>query len=640
MNSRAGIPSRRAAIWTLALLLVAAPIPVTHAICDLPPPPAPDPEPPPPPPPPPPTGWPDADPPTTPPDAPPTPGGPTTPPTGPAAPPTTGRPDRGRARTGNRSAATDYSASWHIWWELNREYWLGLRQTIRRRDVTSGNADHEAAVAEIEARRAAVREGLREVAGSPRVPDDIRAAALRSLGRAGTEEDVALFLRVLRDKNAPRVVQQGAAIGLACLPPVTTPERREQIRALFSEVLANAGALSGRTRNVAIETLGIRVRYDAMLGAQLAEACAKGARTMDEGAALLYACGLARDPQLVPVLLDAARTGKLGREKIQDIARSHAVLGLSLAGDGVATETIAKILRSRRTEVHTRRSAALALGLLLRSDTLDERHRDMAREALLTALDKDRDPLVHCYCVAGMGTAREPFGIAQLRAAVDKKGDPVIKPYAAIALGLAVPRLEGTEAARVQRFLFEELGKARDIQLARALSVAVGMSGATDAREELFRRLEAKRLNAEVRGPAIQGLGLLRQPHPKIETTLLAALDEGSDEVVEDASLALGLLGGRTTARLLVEKLVGTRSESVQTHMVAALSHLGSTVALEPLLAVMKNGAVKHTVRASAASALGILADPREGTDPLFEIDAHTNPYALTSASREVVLVY
>ena len=73
--------------------------------------------------------------------------------------------------------------------------------------------------------------------------------------------------------------------------------------------------------------------------------------------------------------------------------------------------------------------------------------------------------------------------------------------------------------------------------------------------------------------------------------------------------------------------------------MVAALSHLGSTVAIDPLVDVLQNSSLKHTMRESAASALGILVDTREH-DPLFELDAHTNPYCLTTAGRALVLVY
>ena len=92
-------------------------------------------------------------------------------------------------------------------------------------------------------------------------------------------------------------------------------------------------------------------------------------------------------------------------------------------------------------------------------------------------------------------------------------------------------------------------------------------------------------------------------------------------------------------ARMLVDKLVKTKSQSVQVHMVAALSHLGSHAAVDPLLKVLLDKRGKHTMRESAAAALGILVDDR-AHDPLFEIDAHTNPYGLTIAGRALVVVY
>ena len=195
------------------------------------------------------------------------------------------------------------------------------------------------------------------------------------------------------------------------------------------------------------------------------------------------------------------------------------------------------------------------------------------------------------------------------------------------------------EADGLRTFLVERLRRSKDIERTAALSIAVGISGAKDARDHLFQCLARKRLTVGVRAPAIQGLGLLRQPTAEIEKTLMLALDDRSATIVEDASLALGFLGRRATAKLLVDKLVETKSASVQIHMVAALSHLGSTAAIDPLLDVLSDGSRKHTMRESAAAALGILVDDR-AHDPLFEIDAFTNPYGLTVAGRALVLVY
>ena len=276
---------------------------------------------------------------------------------------------------------------------------------------------------------------------------------------------------------------------------------------------------------------------------------------------------------------------------------------------------------------------------MLRGDSLSDEARISARTALEHGLAKGRDPLVRGFCAVAMGAALEPFGLERLKAAVDDSGLGIARSFAALGLGLAAWRLDGRDPDGIRPLLAERLTSERDTQLVAALSIAAGLAGSEESREALFARLESKRIDPAVRGPAIQALGLLRKRTPRIEKTLIRALDEGPDEVVEDAALALGMLGTRSTALVLVDKLSRTRSESVQAHMVAALAHLGATTAVDPLLELVEDGSLKPTIRRAAIIALGILLDDRE-TDILFEIDAHTNPYALTPASRALVLPY
>ena len=603
------------------LLILALQLPVAHAICDLPPPivkieiaPTPG----------------DPAPPITP-DAGPT--GPTTPREG-ARPTTPGANPRGGA-TRSRPSAPNYAGSWEIWWELNREHLLGLRQTLKRNEAVTGERAGPELMA---AHRARVRVALRKIA-SGTADDRLRAAALCALGRAGEDADARLFLGILRARGQRAVVREAAAMGLGCLPRIDDSAVRNEVRAFFRGLLEGRGPLTGRTRMLAIMATSLRGREDSVITMTLAARCNKGFKSANEAAAILYACGLAGDRELVPAVTTAARTGKLGKRRLHDAARSHAVLALGMIGEPSAVKTLDEILRSRSAQVHTRRSAALAFGLLLRSDRLDADQVLKARRALMRAFDKERDPLVQGFCAVSMGNAREPFGMDVLQSAVDRSGNAVVRPYAALALGLAARRLDGKKARKVRNFLLREFPKARDVELAGALSIALGLSRAKEAKERLFERLEWKRLKAAVRAPAIQGLGLLGETSPRIERTLIEALEDGTHRVEEDAALALGMLGRRSAARILVDKLVRTRSEPVQAHMVAALSHLGGTAAIEPLLAVLADASNKHTIRASAASALGILVDDR-ACDPLFQIDASTNPYALTTASRELVLVY
>jgi HEAT repeat protein len=608
----------------LALLVLAAPVPRAWGICDLPPP-APIPPKPPP------ESYdiPDGSDDDTP--------GPTP---APETPPDDGRPARTDPRGGARArtGGVSYDASWHIWWELNREHLLGFRQTIRRGDViTGGPRDPRAAVEALAATRAKVRDALRDVARSAK-HDKLRAASLRALGRVGNDEDARHFLRLLKTRGQPGEVLEAAAVGLGCLEHIEDAGLRDAVRSYYGALLAGDSMLSGRSRMLAIMALSLRVRDDRALGASLAARCTREMRTVNEAAAILCACGVARDPLVAPALLEAVRKGRLGSQRLHDVSRAYAALALAMAGDDPAIHSLAQVLRSRRARTHTRRSAALAVGLMLRRDSLDGEQRKVGQQALLRTFDKSHDPLVRGFCAVGMGTARPPFGIAVLEKAVTRSSNGSVRPYAALALGLAARRLD-RRAGEVRRFLYRELGGARDIQLTAALSIAVGVSGAEESRDLLFKRLARKNLKAALRGPAIQGLGLLGFTSPEIDRRLVDALDNGAPEVVEDAALALGLLGRRATALMLVRKLEQTRSEPVQAHMVVALSHLGSTTAVDPLIALLQDESRKHTMRESAAAALGILVRER-ARDPMFEIDAFSNPYGLTPGGRELVLVY
>jgi HEAT repeat protein len=646
--------STRTLIYALTVLIAFAP--TSSAICNLPPPaeepPTEDPPTDPPPAPPPnippdtrpPPAPPQEGPPTTPPDAPP----PNTPPEAPPTTPPDDKPDtptprRPGPRSGPRTPGTakgpSYGASWRIWWELNREHLLGLRQTIRGKEVISGGSSDTSKLLD-EKYRAKVRDALREIADRA-TDSSVQAAALRALGRAGDDEDARRFLKVLRKRQQPNEVYESAAIGLGCLPPIQDVAIREDVNEFFGTLLANRAWLKSNTRRVAILALSLRGRDDAMLAMNLAQHCTTVRGNEGEMATLLYACGLTRDPRVQSTVIAGVKGDKLRGKKLGDVARGRAALGLAASGDSSAIPLLARVLKSRGAQVHTRRSAAVGLGMLLRSDKVNPENLEQADSALRRAFRFDRDPLVKGYAAMAMGTACKPIGIDLLRSALEDK-DRIVRPYAALALGLAAER--APDGRKIRTFLLHELRRSKDIETTAALSIAVGMSGEAQGREDLYKCLKRKRLNVDVRAPAIQALGLLRRPSPEIEATLTEALDAKSATVVEDASLALGFLGQRSTARMLVNKLVETKSASVQVHMVAAISHLGSTAAIDPLLKVLQTKNGNHTMRESAASALGILVDPRAGDpefrDPMFEIDAHTSPYGLTVAGRALVLVY
>lgn len=541
---------------------------------------------------------------------------------------------RGAARSPRRGL--NYAPSWRIWWELNREYIFGLRKTSPETPAAAGR---ESAAAKPVPHRDRVRESLRAVAFRGDENRELRSTALRALGRAGTEADAKDFLRILQTAGLPGELYEGAAFGVASLREIRDEEIRRKVREYFTALLRGEISYSGRSGRVAILAGGLRARHDEGLTRAYAERLALGANKVEDAASLLLACGISRSEFLTGELERAARSGDHGRKHLQDVARAHAVLALAMSGGGKTARTLAELLVERKVQVHTRRSAALGLGLLLREGSVDGLSDKDVQRALHHCFEKEHDELVKGYCAIAMGAAKRPFLTGKLVRLIDKTGTVAVKPYAAVALGLAARTLGGEGSTKIREYLVSALPKARNDELAGALCIALGLAKATESRDLLFEIARDSKRTGSVRGTACQALGLLGNATPEIERFLLRCLEDADHTVVEDAALALGFIGSKGTAEVLVKKLAATRSAPVLIHMVVALSHLGDPAAIEPLLRLLEDRATDRRIRESAATTLGILLDPRE-RDPLFEIDAYASPYGLTYATRELVRIY
>jgi HEAT repeat protein len=529
-----------------------------------------------------------------------------------------------------------YAGSWRIWWELNREYIFGLRKThLRGKTITEGGLQIDPK----SAYRNKVLEALRKLAADTSAHDELRSVVLRALGRAGTDADAKLFLKMLRTPNLEPRLLEGAALGLGSLPAVSDGKTKWAMLDLLRDLFSRQLKLPDRATHLAILSLSLRGREDEEIVNLLMERCKRSFSSTEEAAAILFGCGLTRDVRLKEVLLSAATTGRFGGRKLQDPARSHCVLALAMCAGRDASLDLAKLLLAKKVQLHTRRSIALALGLLLREGSLDGVSDKALQKTLLLCLDEENDPLVQGYCCIAMGAAKRPFLTNVLFKLLDKKGSAAVRPYAAVALGLAARTVGGEEAYKIRTALLKRLSTARGQETQAALSIALGLAEAPEAREVLAARLAKRSLNGYLRGAACQGIGMIGDPSESTLELLKKALEDGEHEVVEDSALALGFLGEPGTGKLLADTLERTRSPQVQLHMVVALSHLGGTEAVPKLLSLLESRNTRRRTRESAANALGILFDPRE-RDPLFMIDAYANPYGLTHATRELVRVY
>jgi HEAT repeat protein len=468
----------------------------------------------------------------------------------------------------------------------------------------------------------------------------LRAAALIALGRAGTEEDARLFVELLKDPRQPRGVREGAAVALGILPPFERNLTRRNVAAYLAYVMRHPSVLPARARGLAILGAGLRARHDPLLRMQLIGHAAGRIATSEEAADVAYACGLCGDPMIVPELLRAARRGVLGGRRLEDGQRALAVQALALIGDESSMAMLVKVLRSRRSGLETQRGAALALGRMLREHDLDDTLAEGAVRALKQVLEKGHDPFLRGLAAVGLGGARPPGTTEMLLTALARGGNAEVKPFCALGLGLAARTLDEDAGNGIRASLLEELKQARQVEIAASLSLALGLARSHEATELLLERVRRRSLPAPVRGAAAQGLGLMGKGRPEVVATLTEiALKETSGHLLEDAVLALGLMGHRHVARDLAALLPRATSSHAQGRIMLALAHLQHRAAVDPLLDILRNPKHPTLGREFAAVALGLLGNRRD-RDLLFWIDAHFNYYAGTRATHELVRLY
>ncbi|HEX5136871.1 MAG TPA: HEAT repeat domain-containing protein [Planctomycetota bacterium] len=556
-------------------------------------------------------------------------------------PPAPEPPDQGRPKVRPDRPATRGSSGeqpWVYWWEYNREYLLGLRKMMRERIVLTGDGPRQHDP--LGARREEVLATLRQIADKD--PERmVRASALIALGRAGGEEDARRFVETITRDSEPMDVREAAAVGLGILGPISDEDTIRNVRAFYDLVLKDPAALRGRLRGLTIFSIALRARSDLKLRMGLvAGLAADRIEDGEEAANLLWACGIAGDAAAVPELARATRKGEIGGVRLTDIERSHAVTALGRAAGFTAIDDLLATLRSRRSGIETKRAAALAIGRMLREGTArDEADADAAGRALRECFEKENDTVLRGFAAVALGAARPPRSLAMLTEAIDHGGNASVKPYCALALGLGARTAGGDEARRIGNFLRSELDKAAQMELGSALSLAVGLAMAADGEKALVERLKWPRLPATARGCAAQAIGLLGTASPAAVDTLKETAAEGTPGVLEDAALALGLLGQRGIAHDLAIRLPKAGSALAQSRVMLALIYLAHAESVEPLLAVLKDKGTPSTAREFAAVALGILGDLRDD-DPMFELDAWFNLHATTRSSNEMIRLY
>ncbi|MEW6745728.1 MAG: HEAT repeat domain-containing protein [Planctomycetota bacterium] len=421
-------------------------------------------------------------------------------------------------------------------------------------------------------------EGRRLLGGAEAVPGVIEAYAALALAMIGAEPDVEVLLELLG---------RGLLDGGRAVRGLPRPDRASEIEVFIAAVLG-LGMFRGAPANPLPRLLELFERIDL----EPAVRC--------------------------QVPLAAAR--------LATVPHREAV-----------AERLIRALSSGRTDNHTRRSCAMALGRL-------GTPRDTAIwRRLLATLERESDKPTRHFALLALGevagraapgalspataSLEEPalatpsFGAADdasnrktlLAVLLREMTDPrnaSHRPWAALALGLGASGRFDSEAQVVREKLEEMLTTRSDPSEQGAAAISLGLLQDRRSGEALLACLQRSR-NDTLRGHVAIALGLAgcQEAIP----SLLALLREGqvAAPLHLEIARALALLGDTQCVDLLLAMLQRSRNLTEAASLTQALGWLGDSRAALPLLRLLEDDHYPGMLRGFAAVGLGLLGQRR-----------------------------
>jgi len=596
-------------------------------------------------------------------------GGPSTPaPRGPAAPAPSGPSSQGPASGALPTIGPDLSA-WGWWWAYNQDPYLNLKQHILAGGVLTGSDDFFLG-AGAQARTAgylpeadliqgrigpALEQSVLEGGTGPRLEASLIALAKLARDYEPKSKPIVQLLSDHLDDPSQTVLESAVfALGLmndASTAPLLLELASDGPR---GRALVGRESVPDRTRALAVFALGnlaATTEHQEMrrfIVHGLVEIVDEGRKASpDLNAACVTAIGLAPLQQTGPGQL--RKKPKRGQ---RDYSPAFSREGqLRFLGELLADPKGNEIVRAHIPK---------AIGLLARG--ADARHRELAIDALVTALETRRQSrLVRFGLIEGLGMVgdsdEDDIDKRARKAlhAVIADGQQIERQLGLVALALVSSRAGSGEGDALASFSAERnflmnrfiRGKSTERPW---LALALGLQGFHgDANGQTLDKspsaalaaMFVKTSSAEVYGSYAIALGLRR--HIDAGPKLLERLKEGGDDVARgQTAIALGLLGERDAVATLeavledsryrpgllrdcaiglallgekdvVEELVAALAESesmaVKSAAVSALGFVGDVRAVEPLVAILEDPDQQELSRGFAAMALGVVCE-------------------------------
>ena len=530
--------------------------------------------------------------------------------------------------TGGRSLSPD-TTSWQVWWEFNKETYLGRRRAVDEVTV-SGSDDFY-----LGRRRAAapidllaptegdLRDRVVPALGALLAAErfrDIQSACLIALGKIG--------------RDGPGVdLETVLALGIAGRKPALP-----LLAALVSDAgegrqLADRLEVGDRTRAFAAYALGVLARrsddgavkqevHDLLLPLlDDPETDASDLRT-----AAVTGLGLLRGDT------DSAAHARLAWRTVEELMRwyqrdlgrgdelvqAHAPVAIArLLGRGTTVlhqrckEHFAAVLNaSERRSNAILQSAALALGMLAVPAEQNADDLPFSR-ALQTFYERGHDRQARNFSVIALGRIGGSGNRAWLLQAYTRASNATERPWVALALGLIARevRAAGEIDRTIAQLLLEDLQKASNDDVRSALAVATGLCGDGVAVPAVLALLRDHESDERPAGYLCVSLALLDDPTsaPTLSDVLERSLRRPF--LLQQAAVALGCLGDKDASTRLLRMMQQSDSVAALSAIAIAIGEIGDARSIDPLVELLRNQDLTKLARAFVAAALGGVGD-------------------------------
>jgi HEAT repeat protein len=421
--------------------------------------------------------------------------------------------------------------------------------------------------------------------------DRVRGAAAISLARVGFDPQSDRLLSLLSDDHRRVRDQSLLAASLA-----DSSKSHYHLLRFAAGDAAQLRAFAGdpdRERVRALAAILLAARRDTSVGLLLGDWILDRTVASQHRALAIEALGLSGSPEVAERLIALARDrGEPG------LIRGAAVTALGQLGLRSTAPIVVQLLDDH--DVDVRNAAAFAVANVVDASDAD------ALRALLRTQEHDGNALASRFLLLALGQIGGRVAELRIARALER---PTVdeRIFADLALGLAARRSGSLVTATP---LFEALRDARFVDERCALAIALGLTGQPRALEPLADQA-LRGAAPDARRYAVIGLYLLAQPGA-VSVLEHVLNDDDNPDVRLQAMQALARLDP-TGSSALIHALNGPRTPttSERAMLIESLGLTRDPSAIEPLLALLRNGKAVAMEREAATLALGLVYEAR-----------------------------